>query len=378
MYELLKGVRVVEGAAFVAGPSCGLYLAQMGAEVIRFDNIGGGPDFKRWPLTENGDSLYWEGLNRAKKSVAINLSSPEGRALAVRLAGSPGENGGLFVTNFPAEGFLSYEALKKAREDVICVRVMGWADGKPALDYTINCAVGVPEMTGHPEDPRPVNAMLPAWDLLTGAYGAFALTSALIARRMDGKGREIRVPLSDMAATSLAHLGLVGDVIGGAPDRPKLGNALYGAFGRDFTTRDGKRIMMVAITGRQWKAIMGSLGITEAVAALEAELGVSFADDEGLRFDHRDRLFPKRPSRTAISPTWSRRSIPPASAGGLTSRSARRWRTHVSIAATRSSPTSTTPAAVATSPPALPEPSRRTRVSRPAPRRSWARTPTRC
>jgi 2-methylfumaryl-CoA isomerase len=292
MYELLKGVRVVEGAAFVAGPSCGLYLAQMGAEVIRFDNIGGGPDFKRWPLTENGESLYWEGLNRAKKSVAINLSSPEGRALAVRLAGSPGENGGLFVTNFPAEGFLSYEALKKAREDLICVRVMGWADGKPALDYTINCAVGVPEMTGHPEDPRPVNAMLPAWDLLTGAYGAFALTSALIARRMDGKGREIRVPLSDIAATSLAHLGLVGDVIGGAPDRPKLGNALYGAFGRDFTTRDGKRIMMVAITGRQWKAIMGSLGITEAVAALEAELGVSFADDEGLRFDHRDRLFP--------------------------------------------------------------------------------------
>jgi 2-methylfumaryl-CoA isomerase len=292
MYELLKGVRVVEGAAFVAGPSCGLYLAQMGAEVIRFDNIGGGPDFNRWPLTENGDSLYWEGLNRAKKSIAINLSSPEGRALAVQLAGSPGENGGLFVTNFPAEGFLSYEALKKAREDIICVRVMGWADGKPALDYTINCAVGVPEMTGHPEDPRPVNAMLPAWDLLTGAYGAFALTSALIARRMDGKGREIRVPLSDMAATSLAHLGLVGDVIGGAPDRPKLGNALYGAFGRDFVTKDGKRIMMVAITARQWKAIMQSLGITDAVAALEAELGVSFAEDEGLRFDHRDRLFP--------------------------------------------------------------------------------------
>jgi 2-methylfumaryl-CoA isomerase len=292
MYDLLKGLRVVEGAAFVAGPSCGLYLAQMGAEVIRFDNIGGGPDFNRWPLTEGGDSLYWEGLNKSKKSIAINLGSPEGRALAVRLAASPGENGGLFVTNFPAEGFLSYEALKKAREDVICVRVMGWADGKPALDYTINCAVGVPEMTGHPDDPRPVNHMLPAWDLLTGAYGAFSLTSALIARRMDGRGREVRIPLSDIAATSLANLGMLGDVMGGAPDRPRMGNALYGAFGRDFVTRDGKRIMMVAITARQWRGLLQTLGIGEAVAAVEGQVGVSFAEDEGLRFEHRDRLFP--------------------------------------------------------------------------------------
>lgn len=61
MYELLKGLRVVEGAAFIAGPSCGLHLAQMGAEVIRFDAIGGGPDYRRWPVAPSGDSLYWEG-----------------------------------------------------------------------------------------------------------------------------------------------------------------------------------------------------------------------------------------------------------------------------------------------------------------------------
>jgi len=73
MYGLLKGLTVVEGAAFIAGPSCGLYLAQMGAEVIRFDQIGGGPDSKRWPLGPNGQSLYWEGLNKGKKSLAINL-----------------------------------------------------------------------------------------------------------------------------------------------------------------------------------------------------------------------------------------------------------------------------------------------------------------
>ena len=293
MYELLKGLRVVEGAAFVAGPSCGLYLAQMGAEVIRFDQIGGGPDFNRWPLArENGKSLYWESFNKSKKSIAINLASPEGRALAVRLAAAPGENGGLFVTNFPAEGFLSYEALQAARRDVICVRVMGWADGKPALDYTVNSAVGVPTMTGHPDDPRPVNAMLPAWDFLTGAYAAFSLVSALLARRMDGKGREVRLPLSDIAAASMANMGLVGDLIGGAPDRPRMGNDLYGAFGRDFVTADGTRIMLVAITGRQWKGLLETLQIAEPVAVLEAQLGANFAEDEGQRFDHRAGLFP--------------------------------------------------------------------------------------
>src|ERR1700712_4183107 len=157
MYDLLKGLRVVEGSAFVAAPTCGLYLAQMGAEVIRFDNIGGGPDFRRWPLSEGGDSLYWEGLNKAKKSVAIDLSRPEGRELAQRLAAAPGEDAGLFVTNFPPDGFLSHAKLAALRPDLICVRVMGWADGGPAVDYTVNCAVGLPQMTGPADDPRPVN-----------------------------------------------------------------------------------------------------------------------------------------------------------------------------------------------------------------------------
>jgi len=292
MYDLLKGLRVVEGSAFVAGPTCGLYLAQFGAEVIRFDNIGGGPDFNRWPLNGEGKSLYWEGLNKAKKSIAIDLGRPKGRELAQRLAAAPGEQGGLFVTNFPVQGFLSYDALSKLRQDLICVRVMGWADGGPAVDYTINAAVGVPLMTGQPDDPRPVNHVLPAWDLLTGAYAAFALVSALLDRRATGKGREIRVPLSDIAATALANLGMTAETRMNGHQRPRGGNELFGAFGRDFVTREGQRIMLVAITARQWKGIMEVLGVTEAVAAVEAELGVSFASDEGLRYAHRARLFP--------------------------------------------------------------------------------------
>ena len=292
MYDLLKGLRVVEGSSFVAGPTCGLYLAQLGAEVIRFDNIGGGPDFNRWPLSRGGDSFYWEGLNKSKKSIAIDLSRPEGRRLAQELATAPGDNAGAFVTNFPVEGFLSYEALAALRPDLVCVRVMGWADGRPGVDYTINSAVGVPLFTGHADDPRPVNHILPAWDLLTGGYAAFSLVSALMARSRDGKGREVRLPLSDIAAASLANLGMLAEATLGEGDRPRVGNDIFGAFGRDFTTADGVRIMLVAITPRQWSGIQPLLGIVDEVKALEAELGVDFARDEGLRFSHRDRLVP--------------------------------------------------------------------------------------
>ena len=292
MYDLLAGLRVVEVSAFVAAPTCGLYLAQMGAEVIRVDTIGGGPDYRRWPLTEQGDSLYWEGLNKAKKSVAIDLGRPEGREIALRLATAPGENGGLFVTNFPVEGFLSYEKLKALREDLISVRVMGWADGSQGMDYTINSALGLPLMTGPVGDERPVNHVLAAWDLLTGAYSAFALTAALLARMRGQGGREIRVPLSDVGAATMANLGFVAETLQTGVQRPRMGNDLYGAFGRDFTTRDGQKLMLLCVTPRQWSKAVEALGIGAEVAAVEAELGVSFAADEGLRFIHRDRLYP--------------------------------------------------------------------------------------
>jgi 2-methylfumaryl-CoA isomerase len=264
----------------------------MGADVIRFDAIGGGPDFNRWPLNAAGRSLYWEGLNKGKRSIAIDLARPEGRALAQRLAAAPGPMSGLFVTNFPAEGFLSYEKLSALRQDLICIRVMGWADGGPAVDYTVNAAVGLPLMTGPVDDARPVNHVLPAWDLLTGAYAAFGLASALIARQMTGQGRELRIPLSDIAAATLANLGMTAETRLAGRQRARMGNDLYGAFGRDFLTRDGRRIMLVAITPRQWKGVLEVLGVGEAVAALEAELGVSFAADEGVRFAERARLAP--------------------------------------------------------------------------------------
>jgi 2-methylfumaryl-CoA isomerase len=286
MYNLLPGLTVIEASSFVASPTAGLYLAQMGAEVIRVDQIGGGPDFRRWPVTQNGDSLYWENLNRAKKSLALDLGRPEGRELLQALVRATGQ----FVTNFPVKGFLAHETLAQGRPDLITVRVMGWADGSPALDYTVNNAVGYPMLTG--PGPDPVNHVLPAWDLLTGAYAAFAMMAALRRRDATGEGGEIRVPLSDVAIGTVANLGGIAEVMDTGADRPRLGNTVFGLFGRDFTTRDGKRTMIVAVTHRQWANLVAALNLGNAIGRVEAERGVSFAKDDGLRFTHRDALFP--------------------------------------------------------------------------------------
>lgn len=291
MYGLLYGVRVIEGASFIAAPFCALSLAQLGAEVIRFDAVGGGPDFHRWPRYPGGGSFYWEGLNKSKKSIAINLAVPQGRELAAALVTAPGEGGGIFVTNYPVAGFLSHDRLAARRPDLITARIMGHADGGNAVDYTVNCAMGVPMMTGPAEKPNdPVNHVLPAWDLLAGSTAATSVLAALISRRATGLGQEIRVPLSDIAAATLGTLGQVAEVVVNGRDRPKIGNDLFGAFGRDFVTADGQRLMIVAITSRQWIGLVEALGIEAGVASLEAELGVSFAQDEGLRYEHRDRL----------------------------------------------------------------------------------------
>jgi len=294
MYPILKGLRVVECASFIAAPSCALHLQQLGAEVIRIDAMGGGMDFGRWPVTGQGHSLYWEGLNKGKRSVAIDLSRPEGRQLAVDIITAPGADAGVFVTNYPQKSIFGHTALSQLRPDLITVRVLGWRDGGPAVDYTVNAALGLPAMTGSSENGNnPVNHVLPAWDLLTGAYAAFATLAAERHRSRTGQGQEITIPLSDVALTAMGNLGQIAEVLtGNDGDRPKYGNALYGAFGRDFVTSDGQRVMLVAITRRQWTGLLEALELQGKIQALESALSVRFSTDEGLRFVHRDVLFP--------------------------------------------------------------------------------------
>ena len=291
MYDLLSGLSIIEASSFVASPTAGLYCAQMGAEVIRVDHKAGGLDYDRYMLTKEGRPLSWENLNRAKKSVALDLRSGEGRELLVELSAKTGN----LITNLPEKSFLSHGAIAARRPDLVSVRIMGWHDGRQAMDFTVNAASGYPLMCG-PEDwdpatAPPVNQVLPAWDSITGAYCAFALLAGLRHRDASGEGSEIRVPLGDVAIGTMANSGAMAEMLYRGGDRERLGNAIWGAFGRDFRSRDGVRFMVAALTAKQWDGLVAAFDLADEIAELENELNVRFADGDRPRFEHRHRLF---------------------------------------------------------------------------------------
>ena len=290
MPNLLSGLSLVEVSSFVASPTVGLYCGQMGAEVIRVDHVAGGLDYDRFMLTAEGRSLAWENLNRAKKSVALDLRSDKGRELCVELARATGQ----CVTNLPERSFLSHAAMADGRADMISLRIMGWHDGRQAMDFTVNAASGYPLMTGPEDWPQdgapPVNQVMPAWDFITGAYSAFALLAALRHRDATGEGAELRVPLGDVAIGTLANSGAMAEMLYRGGDRERLGNNIWGAFGRDFVSRDGVRFMVAALTAKQWAGLIEAFGVADEIAALETRLNVRFADGDAPRYEHRKAL----------------------------------------------------------------------------------------
>ncbi len=291
MYDLLAGLSVIEVSSFVASPTAGLYCAQFGAEVIRVDHTAGGLDYDRFMQTREGRSLAWENLNRAKKSVALDLQSARGRELLVELTAATGQ----LITNLPANSFLSHAAVADKRPGLVSVRIMGWHDGRQAMDFTVNAASGYPLMTGPAEwdadSAPPVNQVLPAWDFITGAYCAFTLLAGLRHREATGAGIELRVPLGDVALGTVANSGAMAEMLYRGADRERLGNAIWGALGRDFVSRDGKRFMVAALTAKQWAGLIEAFGVRAAIAAIEAREGVSFANNDSNRFKHREALF---------------------------------------------------------------------------------------
>lgn len=289
MNNSLAGLRLVEGSAFVAAPFAGMTLAQQGVDVIRFDPIGGGLDYHRWPVTDDGDSLYWASLNKGKRSIAVDLRSEEGRELVVRLITASGADGGLFLTNFPAVGWLDYRELKKRRSDLIMLNIMGNSDGTSEVDYTVNCATGLPFMTGPSEHPGPVNHVLPAWDLLTGLTAVNGLLTAERHRRLTGEGQLIKLALSDVAFATMGNLGFISEYQINGTERGSTSNDLYGAFGRDFATSDGRRVMIAAISPRQWQALVKAMGIADEVKRIEDAEGVDL-NQQGDRYRAREAI----------------------------------------------------------------------------------------
>ena len=281
-------MRVVEFSAFVAGPLSGATLAALGADVIRVEQLEGGPDAKRWPLHE-GRSLYRAGLDRGKRSVALDLRSSRGRELAAALVTAPGEGAAIFVTNLGGNGWASYETLSAARNDLIMVRLGGTPDGRPAVDYTVNAGIGFPLVTGPAEYERPINHVLPAWDVSAGLLAAAGILAAERHWRLTGEGQLVELSLSDVASTIADHLGFLDEARLVDQARPRLGNDLFGSYARDFRTSDSRDVIIVALTSRQWTAVCEATGMGDHFARIEERHGVDLGD-EGSRFVYRAEI----------------------------------------------------------------------------------------
>ena len=187
------------------------------------------------------------------------------------------------------------------------VALTGNPDGTSEVDYTVNPATGFPFATGPRDFAGPLNSVLPAWDAVMGGLAATGLLAADRHRARTGEGDLITLALSDVAFAMVGHLGRVAEAELGGRDMRRDGNYLYGAFGHDFETADGRRVMVVALTPRQWKALLDATGLHEQMAKIAEATGSTWT--------------PRRAaSRRATS---SRPSCVPGSASGAWPRSAR-------------------------------------------------------
>lgn len=281
----LAGVRIVEISSFVAVPLAGMTLAQLGAEVVRVDPVGGAADYHRWPVTDDGTSIYWAGLNKGKRSVAADFRSEEGQSLVQRLIA----DSGVLITNITGRQWHSHDTMVRLRPDLIHVEVSGRADGGTGVDYTVNAGLGFPMVTGPAELATPVNHVLPAWDVTCGIYTALAVVTALRHRDATGQGQRLSIPLENVALATAGNLSFLTEVMVNGTNRQRIGNSIYGQYGQEFTSSDEVSFMVVALTGRHFRDLTELTGTTKAVAALSDTLNADLTD-EGERYRHRDAL----------------------------------------------------------------------------------------
>lgn len=285
----LADVTVIELSAYVATPLAGLTLAQLGADVIRVEPLGGQTDRRRMPVSADGTSLYWSGLNKGKRAIEVDLRGTRGRELVRDLVVASGERGGIVVTNTASLSGLTETELRAVRPDLIHVLLTGHRDGSTGVDYTVQASVGLHAQTGPHDATGPVNDVFPFWDLACGLHLATGLLAAERHRLLTGQGQSVTIALHDVAMNALGTLGWLTEAQTSPLPRDRAGNDVYGMFGRDFATSDGRRLMLVVISAKHWRQLVELTGIAAPAAALESSLGCDFTD-ENARYTHRAAL----------------------------------------------------------------------------------------
>jgi crotonobetainyl-CoA:carnitine CoA-transferase CaiB-like acyl-CoA transferase len=269
----LHGVRVLDLSRVLAGPWATQTLADLGAEVIKIERPGAGDDTRLWgpPFTtkadgSRGDAAYFLCANRGKKSVELDIASPEGAETVRRLAATCD----VVVENFKTGGLAKYgldwPSLEKVNPRLVYCSITGFGQDGPdahraGYDYMIQAMGGLMSVTGQPDGApgaEPMKVGVAVADLFTGLYASNAILAALMHARATGEGQHVDVALFDVQAAMLANQATNWFVSGRAPTR--MGNAHPNlAPYQPFPCTDGMVVIAVGNDG-QFRALCGALG----------------------------------------------------------------------------------------------------------------------
>ena len=269
----LHGVRVLDLSRVLAGPWATQTLADLGAEVIKIERPGAGDDTRLWgpPFTTRtdgtrGDAAYFLCANRGKKSVELDIASPEGAEAVRKLAATCD----VVVENFKTGGLnkygLDWASLEKVNPRLVYCSITGFGQDGPdahraGYDYMIQAMGGLMSITGQPDGTpgaEPMKVGVAVVDLFTGLYASNAILAALMHARATGEGQHVDVALFDVQAAMLANQATNWFVSGKAPTR--MGNAHPNlAPYQPFPCTDGMVVIAVGNDG-QFRALCGALG----------------------------------------------------------------------------------------------------------------------
>jgi len=260
----LEGIRVVEFSHMVMGPTCGLILADLGAEVIKVEPLGKGDPTRYLKSTGAG---FFASFSRNKKSVALDLDSPEGIAKARELIGKAD----VFLENFRpgalvAKG-LGYDELSTLNPRLVYCSLKGFLPGpyekRTALDEVVQMMSGLAYMTGPVG--RPLRAGAPVNDMMGGMFGAIAILAALRERDATGRGQYVQSGLFENAAWLVSTHMMQHAVTGQAPVPMSAGKRAWGVYDI-FESADGVQVFIGVVTERQWEIFTRALGEAELLA----------------------------------------------------------------------------------------------------------------
>ena len=268
MARLLEGVTVLDLTRMLAGPYGALLLADLGAEVIKVeDPVGGDPVRGMGPPFIQGESAYFISINRNKKSLTLNLTTPRGREVFLRLV----QKADVVLDNF-RPGILerlgvAYSALRRINPRIVACSISGFGqDGPyrslPAFDLILQAMGGAMSITGEPNR-DPVRMGIPMGDLAGGLFGAMAVSAALFQRERTGEGRYIDLSLLDCQASLLTYVAQYFLVTGEVPG--PVGSAHASAVPyQAFKTKD-IHIVIAIFTERFWSQFCNVIGRPDLV-----------------------------------------------------------------------------------------------------------------